>query len=129
MTILKRYKTLLIAVVVIAIAFAGYSYFFPASNQPVLSTLTPSSATPAVDQDLIKLLATLKAIKLDPAIFSDSGFQSLQDFSQTLIPETVGRVNPFAPLAGISGLKPQTGPAIGTTPTPTPATSATSKGK
>ena len=48
--------------------------------------------------DLIALLLELKSIKLDTAILQNPTFLTLQDFSVTLIPEPVGRVNPFAPL-------------------------------
>lgn len=99
----KKFKTVIIVVLVIAIAFVAYSYFFAKPTEPVLSVQAVST-TPSVDQDLIAILLQLKSIKLDDAIFSDSAFKSLQDFSQELVQEPIGRNNPFAPL----GAKPLT---------------------
>ncbi|MES2134893.1 MAG: hypothetical protein V4449_01465 [Patescibacteria group bacterium] len=102
MTILTRYKGVLIALAVIVVAFFAYSYFFPKDSAPALSAeIAPENVS--VDQDLISLLLELKSIKLNDAIFADSAFKSLQDFSQELVPEPVGRNNPFAPL----GAKPR----------------------
>jgi len=101
----KKFKTVIIVVLVIAIAFVVYSYFFAKPAEPVLST-QEVSAVPSVDQDLIAILLQLKSIKLDDAIFSDPAFKSLQDFSQELVQEPVGRNNPFAPL-GARQLTPQ----------------------
>lgn len=103
--LLQKFKAVIIAVLVIAIAFFVYSYFFAKPTEPVLSVQAVSN-TPSVDQDLIALLLQLKSIKLDDAIFSDSAFKSLQDFSQELVQEPVGRNNPFAPL-GAKQLTPQ----------------------
>ncbi len=97
MNFFTRFRGVTIGGAVIVVAFIAYSYFFGGTPQPVLSTdITASTAS--VDQDLINLLVTLKAIKLDDSLFSDSAFQSLRDFSQALVPEPVGRPNPFAPL-------------------------------
>lgn len=101
MTLLKRFQMPLVAVVLIAVAFFAYSYFFAKPAAPALST-TNAPATAAVDQDLISLLLQLKSIKLDSSIFADSAFKSLQDFSQDLVQEPIGRNNPFAPLGARS---------------------------
>jgi len=50
------------------------------------------------NQDLVATLLALRAVKLDGSIFSDPGFQNLKDFSTQIIPEPIGRPNPFAPL-------------------------------
>lgn len=101
MSFFSKYQTWILAGVFIVIAFFAYSYFFAGAPQQPL-TVTTVTSDAAVDQDLIALLTTLKSIRLDTAIFSDPAFQSLQDFSQALVPEPVGRPNPFAPLGNIS---------------------------
>jgi len=105
MNIFTRYKASIILVAVIAVAFFAYSYFFAKPAEPLLSAEAVSGTT-SVDQDLISLLLELRSIKLDDRIFSDPAFMSLQDFSQELVQEPIGRVNPFAPL-GARGLAPQ----------------------
>lgn len=95
----KQNQTAVLATVLIVIGFFVYSYFFTGKKDTnsVLKTETVSTVAPA-DQDLISLLLELKSITLDESIFSNPSFQSLQDFSQELVNEPVGRVNPFAPL-------------------------------
>ena len=108
MTIIKRYQNIIMIAVIVIAAFIAYSYFFAPKDEAVL---TQESATTQsdVDKELIALLFELKAISLDDAIFSNPQFQSLQDFSQTLVPEPVGRTNPFAPFSGGTAL-PQVAP-------------------
>ncbi|MBY0539414.1 hypothetical protein K2P56_03215 [Patescibacteria group bacterium] len=99
MDFFKQNQTAILVIVIVVIAFFAYSYFFTGkeSSNAVLQEEQVSTATPA-DQDLISLLLELKSITLDEAIFSNQAFQSLEDFSQDLVNEPVGRVNPFAPL-------------------------------
>ncbi len=98
MNFFKQNQTLILVIVIVVIAFFAYTYFFTGKDSgAVLETQEVSIVTPA-DQDLISLLLELKSITLDESIFSNPSFQSLQDFSQELVPEPVGRINPFAPL-------------------------------
>jgi hypothetical protein len=50
------------------------------------------------DKDLVATLLALRAVRLDASLFSDPAFVSLKDFSTEIVPEPVGRPNPFAPL-------------------------------
>ncbi len=101
MSFFTKFKKWIGIGIAVVIAFFVYSYFFTGSPEPVLSSES-STSTQSIDQDLINLLLTLNAIKLDDSIFSDPAFQSLQDFGKDLVPEPVGRPNPFAPLGSIS---------------------------
>jgi hypothetical protein len=101
MSFITRYRTWIGVVLFVIVAFFVYSYFFTGAPQPVL-TSAPASTNAQVDADLIALLATLHSITLDDSIFHDPTFMSLKDFSQTLVPEPVGRTNPFAPLGSVS---------------------------
>lgn len=96
---LARYQNIIIVVVVIAIAFGIYSYFFAGKSEAPLTAETVSAGNQA-DQDLISLLLQLKSITLDDGIFSNPVFVSLHDFSQELVAEPSGRQNPFSPLSG-----------------------------
>jgi hypothetical protein len=94
---IKQYQNVIIIGAVIVIAFFVYTYFFTGKATPILDEQAVSQAAPA-DQDLISLLLELKAITLDESLLSDAAFTSLQDFSKELVPEAIGRPNPFAPL-------------------------------
>ncbi len=104
MNFLTRFRGVLIGVIILGVAFFAYSYFFAKPAEPLLSAQAVSTTT-SVDQDLISLLLELKSIRLDDSIFSDPAFNSLQDFSQELVQEPIGRMNPFAPL-GVRPLAP-----------------------
>ena len=95
MTLLKRFKTLIIVIVLATGGFFVYAHFFGGGAEPLLSQAATAATSPA-DQNLITLLSQLKSIRLDNSIFTDNTFRSLQDFSQELVPEPIGRVNPFA---------------------------------
>jgi uncharacterized membrane protein len=97
MNFFSRFRTPLIVVALIIVAFLAYSIFFTGESEGVLSE-SSQSATASVDNELIALLLQLKSLTLDESLFGNAAFQSLQDLSQELIPEPVGRNNPFAPL-------------------------------
>ncbi len=95
----SKYQTIIVGVIVIVAGFFAYTYFF---TDPAPAALSASGANQnaTADQDLITLLSTLHTIKLDDGIFADPAFQSLKDFSTALVPEPIGRTNPFSPLSG-----------------------------
>jgi len=94
---LAKYQNWIVIGIVIMIAFGIYSYLFKGKDEAPLTAETVTAASPE-DQDLIALLLELRSISLDEGIFTNPAFHSLQDFSQELVPEAVGRPNPFAPL-------------------------------
>ncbi len=96
MDFLKQYQTAIGFVILVALLFAGYQFFFAGETGSVVSVSETSMATP--DQDLVALLFELRSIRLDSALFENPLFTSLQDFGQDLVPEPIGRENPFAPL-------------------------------
>ena len=84
----------IIALLVAVLVWIGLSSS-SSSSSTLLDTQTEVD-TP--DQDLVATLIALRAVKLDGSLFSDPGFQSLRDFSTPIVPEPVGRPDPFAPL-------------------------------
>jgi hypothetical protein len=88
---------IIVAVIGLLVAvgvWIGLSTSAPSSS--VLTTETVDNS--GVDQELVATLLALRAVRLDGAIFSDPAFQSLKDFSTEIIPEPIGRPNPFAPI-------------------------------
>ncbi len=123
MNFFKQNQTIILVIVVVVIAFFVYTYFFTGKNDSAVLQTEEISVEAPVNQDLVSLLLELKSITLDESIFSDPAFTGLQDFSQELVPEAVGRVNPFAPLGQgrPQVVQPPVQPATPTTPT-TPVT-------
>lgn len=104
MDFIKKYKNIALSIIAIAIAAALYVTLFGTNRSDIslLKSETPSAITLAAGEDVLELLATLREIELDESIFEDPAFRSLVDFGQELVPEPVGRENPFAPI-GIEG--------------------------
>ncbi|OGG50033.1 hypothetical protein A2763_03760 [Candidatus Kaiserbacteria bacterium RIFCSPHIGHO2_01_FULL_54_36] len=88
-------------VVIIAILVAGVAWYAmsPADETPNVAPTVTAGAGAPVEQGIVATLLTLRAVKLDGTIFSDQAFLSLRDFSTEIVPEPVGRPNPFAPLS------------------------------
>ena len=115
-------KMLVLGVAVIAAAALWYG--MSQSSAPETTIVTSSAAgtsntpggvvTPGpVDKDtqqILEILLALRAVKLDETLFSNQAFISLKDFSTPIVPEPVGRPDPFAPL-GVGGPISTTGPA------------------
>lgn len=101
MNFIKQYSTILWFVGIVAVLYGAYALFFAQESEPVVA-VTETAAVP--DQELVALLFELKNIRLDNAIFEDPLFKSLNDFGRELVPEPLGRTNPFAPLGGESAV-------------------------
>ena len=76
-----------------------YGLSSSSSSSSLVTTPAPVSAATAADKDLVASLLTLRAVKLDGTVLTDPAFLSLRDFSTEIVPEAVGRDNPFAPLS------------------------------
>lgn len=90
---------MLIAVIVgIVVVVGGWYMFFSGSGgNDALLTTTVVSDESAVERGIVDTLLTLRAVTLSGTIFSDPAFGTLRDFGTQIIPEPVGRPNPFAP--------------------------------
>ena len=103
----------------ILVVLFGGGYFLFSSRQPVNteeSFVSPdtqslpigfgamvASSNAGASTNLISVLSGLRSISLDPTIFQDPAFLSLQDFGIPLQEEQIGRYNPFLPI-GIEGV-------------------------
>ena len=103
----KKYKYILGFTLIMLLGFILYSVFFAGSGEPAgdaLVTTNPAqSEVEAATVDLLALLLSLKTLDIDVSLFSDDRFRSLTDFSVELIPQQVGRQNPFLPIGGTGG--------------------------
>src|SRR6185503_14487658 len=99
MAIFKNKIVLLIIAGVLLAGVVWYSFLRGGTTQPLLQTEDLTAST-AVDSDVVEILLQLRAVSLSGTIFTDPAFMSLQDFGSEIVPEPVGRPNPFAPIAG-----------------------------
>ena len=99
MEFFSKYKTTILVVLGVIVAIGiwwGFSEETPSNS--LITTKDLSGVSPA-DRSLVDTLLQLRAVSLSGTIFSDPAFVSLQDFGTQVIPEPVGRPNPFAPVS------------------------------
>jgi hypothetical protein len=58
----------------------------------------PAASAQALGADLIKVADDISKATLSSDLFSTAGYRLLSDWSTPLLPEPVGRPNPFAPV-------------------------------
>lgn len=93
---IKKNKIIIIVLVIIIAGFAWFGLSDPAPSSNLLSNET-RTGTSAADQEILRVLLDMRSIRLDSTIFENPAFASLRDFGRDIIPEPVGRTNPFAP--------------------------------
>lgn len=103
----QKTKQIIIAVVVIIVAFFGFKMFFgnPTASTDVPLVAETGTAPQFVDgQAILILLNRLNRVTLNDSIFSNSTFNSLVSFAVPIQDQAIARPNPFAPIGvDISG--------------------------
>jgi len=115
----KRVKIFSATIVAIALLIYATSLFSnKSSDAPSNSQLTTTSTTPlgqgagipggavpapsgqanTKGSEFALLLTSVKSISIDTSIFTNPAYKALRDFPVTLGTDTIGRVNPFAPV-------------------------------
>ena len=94
MNFLLRHKVIILLV---GVGIAGIAWFGMTSSGPA-PLLTTETVGGGPGQELVETLLALRSVKLDGTIFSEPAFTQLQDYSQPIRQEPIGRENPFAPL-------------------------------
>ncbi len=99
MELLKENKTVfVIGVIILALLiFYGINTGNDSGNV-LLTSSSPNVSKEVNDRELLQLLIDMRSINLEGYIFEDPTYLSLQDFSRSIVPEPVGRQDPFAPL-------------------------------
>lgn len=92
-----------ILVILLAILIVGYVYFSRGRDNDSLLQTRVKTADEVIGKDLLLSLLKLKTLKLDDSLFRDPVFLSLQDWTIELVPQPVGRNNPFLPLGRNGG--------------------------
>lgn len=97
------YRTHILVAVGIAAAL-GAAWWSLSGETPTDSLLVAEGGTEVApsDKSLVDTLLQLRAVSLSGTIFSDPSFASLRDFGTQIVPEPVGRPNPFAPFNAVS---------------------------
>ena len=102
MHLIFKHKILTAGVVLVAAWMSWYFLAGSSAPSPILSAESASKVPPDAQQ-LVQSLNDLRSVTLDGAIFTNPSFQALKDFSTPIVPEPVGRADPFAPISAGQG--------------------------
>jgi len=91
MKFIQNNRSLILAVIVFAIAIGAYRVFFKTTATQVAANLSAQG----VGNDVLDLYASLQAVTLDQGLFNSNLYKRLTDFSTEIPVQAVGRKNPF----------------------------------
>lgn len=96
----SKTRTISLIISILVIATGLYLYFSTGKeDQQPLTVVASNNQAQAKFQILV---SQLQSISFDTDIFSDPHFNALVDFTVPVAAETIGRLDPFAPVPGIS---------------------------
>lgn len=92
-------KNILFALALALILWLGYRVFFGGEDAPLTAQNAMVISEASRDtEEFLRTLQQLRGIQLNGELFADTRFQSLHDYRQPIVAESVGRSNPFAPI-------------------------------
>ena len=94
----SQHKIIITIIAIVILGVGWYGLFGSSGEAPVLVSGTSAAADPGAE--VVRTLAQMHSISLSGTIFSDPAFRQLKDFGTQIVPEPVGRSNPFAPIGG-----------------------------
>jgi hypothetical protein len=97
---LAKNPSAIIGLIVVVGLGLVYFFFFSTPAQPPLTSTSVAGSTGVAGQNFAVLITRLSPITFDLKIFSDARFNALTDLATPIAPETTGRTDPFAPIAG-----------------------------
>lgn len=94
-------KSIWIIVIIVVIAACAY-FYFQGTAVPDTSGLLQSADTADVSAQVLGLLNQIQSLQIDTGLFKDPGYLTLRDYSVPIPTQGVGRINPFAPIPGVT---------------------------
>ncbi len=93
-------RTAIIGIILGLLLLAAAGYLLMGQNSLTSAVTIEDAPTSEAEQRFLSLTARIDPVELDTSILSDKRFVLLQDIRTDIIPESYGRVDPFAPLGG-----------------------------
>jgi len=97
---MKSNSTIFIVITALALAAGAYWFFFTEDGND--APLTTEIGQDNRVQEQFRALVSELEFTLDTKIFSDPKFIALTDLATQVTPEDSGRLDPFAPIPGVS---------------------------
>ena len=90
-------------VLVLGVLVAALVYFYISGNKtPESLTLQAlDNANQVAGVKVLNLLNEINSLKIDGAVFNDSSYRTLRDYTVEIPELPVGRSNPFSPVPGM----------------------------
>jgi len=96
---LGKYRNIIIVAVIIALGLIAYSFLRPDPTvDNLLETTQRQDGAQVLGDEITSAISQINSLKLDRAVFDDPIIKRLIDHSKPILPEPVGRKNPFAPI-------------------------------
>jgi hypothetical protein len=119
---IAKYKNIIIILVIIVLGLVAYSFLKPSPTaESLLATTQRQDSAQVLGDEITSAISQINSLKLDRAVLDDPIVKNLIDHSKPILPEPVGRKNPFAPIGKDSASDSATSTAslkISTTTTP-----------
>ncbi len=99
MGIFQKYKNLITILVVVGMLALVYFWFSGKGEDDTSSSIVQNAGALEIppDRKIVILVRKAEGISLDRSIFESGMLGSLVDFSQQIIPQSVGKQDPFSP--------------------------------
>jgi hypothetical protein len=91
-------KNILTFAAALIVLLGGFYYFFFIASSSDETVLTSGAPASEAEISFITLVSQLDPIAFDTRLLSDSRFMGLVDIRTEVVPEPVGRTDPFGPL-------------------------------
>ena len=101
-TFIKQNLVLTVVVALFVFGVVYYAVFVSKGNSALLSSSSALGDQTPQSQQLLVVLANLRTIQLNQAVFVDPVYLSLSDYGVLISPEAAGRRNPFLPFAPVA---------------------------
>lgn len=99
-----KYKNIIIVIVIIVLGLVAYSFLKSSPTaETLLATTQRQDSAQVLGDEISSAINQINSLKLDRAVLDDSVVQHLIDHSKPIVPEPVGRNNPFAPIGQNEG--------------------------
>lgn len=114
-------NTTAIVIVTLLVAMLAYWFFFTGTGNEAPLSVTDAPTNQAQLQ-FESLVGELQPVSFNTKIFADARFNALVDISTPVAPESIGRLDPLAPLSATNLAPPAPAPAPAPTPVVIPTT-------
>ncbi len=95
----SRNNIILVVLGILVAAAALYMLFGRGSTEDAVQI--ENAPASQAETNFLNLTAEIEPVDFDASVLADPRFMALQDISTAIVPESAGRVDPFAPLGGL----------------------------